>query len=240
MKIAIIGYGKMGQEIEKLAISRKHEIVSIVDTENQWVEFADEIKKADVAIEFTNPASVYRNIRNAFNLDIPIVIGTTGWKDRLPEIKALCTKMDQTMLYSSNFSIGVNLFFETNKKLAELMRDFPDYNVNIEETHHTAKIDSPSGTAIKLADDILNVIKRKSKWINSPEIDDEQALQIESKRVSNTPGTHIVTYESKIDTIEIRHTAHNRKGFAQGAVLAAEWILDKKGIFTMRDVLDLK
>lgn len=240
MKIAIIGYGKMGQEIEKLAIARKHEIVSIVDNENEWIEFADEIKKADVAIEFTSPSAVYGNIRNAFNNHLPIVVGTTGWKERLPEIKTLCAKMDQTLIYASNFSIGVNLFFETNRKLAELMRDFPEYNVNIEETHHTAKIDSPSGTAIKLADDILNVIKRKSKWINSPEIDDEQALKIESKRISNTPGTHIVTYESKIDTIELSHTAHNRKGFAQGAVLAAEWIFDKKGVFTMRDVLDLK
>jgi 4-hydroxy-tetrahydrodipicolinate reductase len=238
MKIAIIGYGKMGQEIEKIAIARKHEIVSIVDNDNQWIEFADEIRSADVAIEFSTPSAVYNNIRNAFNNDLPIVVGTTGWKERLPEIKALCKSMDQSLLYSSNFSIGVNLFFSLNVKLAELMKDFPEYDVNIEEVHHTAKLDSPSGTAIKLADDILNVVKHKSKWINAPEIDDEQSLQIESKRVSNTPGTHIVTYESKIDTIEIKHTAHNRKGLASGAVMAAEWLFDKKGIYTMHDVLN--
>ncbi len=240
MKIALIGYGKMGQEIEKVAIARKHEIVSIVGNENQWIEFADEIRKADVVIEFSTPSAVYNNIRNAFNNDLPIVVGTTGWKERLPELKTLCNKMNQSLLYSSNFSIGVNLFFVINKKLAELMRNFPEYDVNIEEVHHTAKLDSPSGTAIKLADDILNIVKHKSKWINAPEIDDEQSLQIESKRVSNTPGTHIVTYESKIDSIEIKHTAHNRKGFATGAVLAAEWLVDKKGIFTMSDVLDLR
>ncbi len=239
MKIALIGYGKMGQEIEKVAISRKHEIVSIIGNDNHWIEFADEIRKADVVIEFSTPTAVYNNIRNAFNNNLPIVVGTTGWKERLPELKTLCNKMNQSLLYSSNFSIGVNLFFVINKKLAEMMRNFPEYDVNIEEVHHTAKLDSPSGTAIKLADDILNIVKHKSKWINAPEIDDEQALQIESKRISNTPGTHIVTYESKIDTIEIKHTAHNRKGFATGAVLAAEWLMDKKGVFTMRDVLDL-
>jgi 4-hydroxy-tetrahydrodipicolinate reductase len=239
MKIAIIGYGKMGQEVEKIAIARKHEVVSIIDNENQWIEFADEIAKADVAIEFSSPNSVYNNIRNAFNNNLPIVVGTTSWKDRLPEVKLLCEKMNQCLLYSSNFSIGVNLFFELNRKLAILMKDYPDYDVNIEEVHHTAKLDSPSGTAIKLADDILNIVKHKSKWINSEEAENEE-LQIESKRISNTPGTHIVTYDSKIDSIEIKHTAHNRKGFAQGAILAAEWIINKKGIYCMSDVLNIK
>jgi len=239
MNIAIIGYGKMGQEIEKIAISRKHKIVSIVDQPNHWIEFADELRSADVAIEFSTPSAVYQNIRNAFNLEIPIVVGTTGWKERLPEVKALCEKMNQSLLYSSNFSIGVNIFFELNKKLALLMKDFPEYDVNIEEVHHTAKIDSPSGTAIKLADDILNIVKHKSKWVNDEDGENED-IQIGSKRISNTPGTHIITYDSKIDSIEIKHTAHNRKGFAQGAILAAEWIVNHKGVHTMIDVLDIK
>ena len=239
MNIAIIGYGKMGQEIEKIAIKRNHKIISIIDQENHWIEFADEIRKADVAIDFSTPASVYNNIRNAFNNDIPIVVGTTGWKDRLPEIKVLCDKMNQSLIYSSNFSIGVNLFFELNKKLANLMKDYPEYDVNIEEIHHTSKLDSPSGTAIKLADDILNIVKHKSKWVNAVESESEE-LQIESKRISNTPGTHIVTYNSKIDSIEITHTAHNRQGFAQGAIMAAEWIVKRKGVFTMRDVLNIQ
>jgi 4-hydroxy-tetrahydrodipicolinate reductase len=239
MNIAIIGYGKMGQEIEKIALKRNHKIVSIIDQENHWVEFADEIRKADVAIDFSTPSSVYNNIRNAFNNNLPIVVGTTGWKDRLPEIRTLCAKMDQSLIYSSNFSIGVNLFFELNKKLATLMKDYPEYDVNIEEIHHTSKVDSPSGTAIKLADDILNIIKHKSKWVNSEETEDEE-LQIESKRISNTPGTHIITYNSKIDSIEIKHTAHNRQGFAQGAIMAAEWIMNHKGVFTMKDVLNIQ
>jgi 4-hydroxy-tetrahydrodipicolinate reductase len=240
MKIAIIGYGKMGQEVEKAAIARNHQIISIIDQDDQWVKFADEISKADVAIEFSTPSAVYNNIRNAFNNNLPIIVGTTGWKDRLQEIKILCQKMDQSILYSSNFSIGVNLFFELNCKLAKLMKDYPDYDVNIEETHHTAKLDSPSGTAIKLADDILKIVKSKSKWVNSEEGEESEELQIESKRISNTPGTHVVTYDSKIDSIEIKHIAHNRKGFAQGAILAAEWIFDKKGVYTMRDVLNFK
>lgn len=239
MNIAIIGYGKMGQEIEKIAIKRNHKIISIIDQENHWIEFADEIRKADVAIDFSTPASVYNNIRNAFNNDIPIVVGTTGWKERLPEIKVLCDKMNQSLIYSSNFSIGVNLFFELNKKLANLMKDYPEYDVNIEEIHHTSKLDSPSGTAIKLADDILNIVKHKSKWVNAEESEREE-LQIESKRISNTPGTHTVTYNSKIDSIEITHTAHNRQGFAQGAIMAAEWIVKRKGVFTMRDVLNIQ
>lgn len=239
MNIAIIGYGKMGQEIEKIALKRKHKIVSIIDQENHWIEFADELSKADVAIDFSTPATVYNNIRNAFNYNIPIVVGTTGWKERLPEIRTICEKMDQCLLYSSNFSIGVNLFFELNKKLAQLMKDYPEYDVNIEEVHHTAKIDSPSGTAIKLADDILHIVKYKSKWVNTDESEHEN-LQIESKRISNTPGTHIVTYDSKIDSIEIKHTAHNRQGFAQGAIMAAEWIVNKKGVFTMKDVLNIQ
>ena len=239
MNIAIIGYGKMGQEIEKIALKRNHKIVSIIDQENHWIEFADEIRKADVAIDFSIPSSAYNNIRNAFNNDLPIVVGTTGWKERLPEIRTLCEKMNQSLIYSSNFSIGVNLFFELNKKLAILMKDYPEYDVNIEEIHHTAKIDSPSGTAIKLADDILNIIKHKSKWVNSDETENEE-LQIESKRISNTPGTHIITYNSKIDSIEIKHTAHNRQGFAQGAIMAAEWIVNRKGVFTMKDVLNIQ
>jgi len=239
MNIAIIGYGKMGQEIEKIALKRNHKIVSIIDQENHWIEFADEIRKADVAIDFSTPSSAYNNIRNAFNSNIPIVVGTTGWKERLPEVRTLCGKMDQSLIYSSNFSIGVNLFFELNKKLANLMKDYPEYDVNIEEVHHTAKIDSPSGTAIKLADDILNIIKHKSKWVNAEETESEE-LQIESKRVSNTPGTHIITYNSKIDSIEIKHTAHNRQGFAQGAIMAAEWIVNHKGVFTMKDVLNIQ
>jgi 4-hydroxy-tetrahydrodipicolinate reductase len=239
MNIAIIGYGKMGQEIEKIALKRNHKIVSIIDQENHWIEFADEIRKADVAIDFSTPSSAYNNIRNAFNNNIPIVVGTTGWKDRLPEIRTLCDKMNQSLIYSSNFSIGVNLFFELNKKLANLMKDYPEYDVNIEEVHHTAKIDSPSGTAIKLADDILNIIKYKSKWVNAEETESEE-LQIESKRVSNTPGTHIITYNSKIDSIEIKHTAHNRQGFAQGAIMAAEWVVNQKGVFTMKDVLNIQ
>ncbi len=231
MKIVIIGYGKMGQEIEKVAIALNHEVVSIIDNEQDWIDNADDISKADVAIEFSTPMAVVNNIKKSFSFNLPIVVGTTAWFDNFPEIKELCLQNKQSLVYSVNYSLGVNLFFELNRKLAKLMNSFKEYDVNIEEIHHITKLDSPSGTAIELANEIVEI---KSNNKNSFIIED---LPINSIRESDATGTHIVSYTSNIDSIEIKHTAFNRKGLAQGALFAAEWIVKHKGVFTMRDVL---
>jgi 4-hydroxy-tetrahydrodipicolinate reductase len=241
MKLALIGYGKMGQAIEKIALEKGHEITLKISSKNKEELTIDNLKKADVAVEFTNPDSAVRNIELCFEAGVPVISGSTGWLERFDEVKEKCLNQNGSFLYASNFSVGVNIFFEINKRLAELMNK-QNYNVHIEETHHTEKKDAPSGTAITLANDIIERIDRKTKWVKSEMSDvksEKDGLVIFSKRIDPAPGTHLVKYSSEVDDIEIVHTAHNRMGFAQGAVLAAEFIRDKKGVFSMKDVLDL-
>jgi 4-hydroxy-tetrahydrodipicolinate reductase len=236
MKIALIGYGKMGHAIEEIAVQKGHEIVLRIGIEN-IEDFTEEaVKKADVAIEFTGPHSAAENIKKCLAAGVPVVCGSTGWLAQLGEITDFCKTHNGAFLYASNFSIGVNIFFEVNTHLAKLMAGHPDYNVALEEIHHTQKRDAPSGTAITLAEQVLQYIKQKKQWVNHIS-DNEQELEIISDRIDPAPGTHKVKYTSPIDDIEIIHTAHNRKGFAGGAVLAAEFIQGKKGIFGMKDVL---
>ena len=237
MKIALLGYGKMGKEIEKSALERGHSIVLKVDIDNATTYTIDELKQADVAIEFSTPDTAINNIYKCFEAGVPIVVGTTGWLHRLEEVKTKCTDMNQTLFYASNYSIGVNLFFKLNKYLAKMMNAFKNYNVSVEEIHHIHKLDSPSGTAISIADQILENIDTKKGWINEAEKNSED-LSIISKRIEEVPGTHTVTYSSAVDTISMTHTAHNRTGFALGAVVAAEWSKDKKGIFGMEDMME--
>jgi 4-hydroxy-tetrahydrodipicolinate reductase len=238
MKIAIIGYGKMGKVIEDVARHRGHEICLIIDRKDHPDFSPGKMACADVAIEFTNPASAGGNVRSCLEWGIPVVCGTTGWSEELEVIRKFCIDKNGTLLYATNFSVGVNLFFELNKRLAELMAGQPDYEVILEETHHTHKKDAPSGTAITLAEQILKSIERKKQWVNDLSENPED-LEIISQRVDPAPGTHSVKYASAIDNIEIIHTAHNRKGFAHGAVLAAEFLKGTKGFFTMKDVLNL-
>lgn len=232
MKIALLGYGKMGQAIEKIALQRGHEIVlkkSINDT-------FDGLENADVAIDFSAPDSAVNHITESLNKKIPIVSGTTGWLERYDKMKNLCQAKNGSFIYASNFSLGVNLFFKLNENLAQLMKNFDGYQVNMEEIHHTQKLDAPSGTAISLAEQIIQHSAYTSWQLGQTQ---DKAIGIEAKRIENVPGTHSVTYTSGIDEIEIKHTAHSREGFAQGAVIAAEWIIGKNGIFTMKDVLGL-
>ncbi|MCB0755854.1 MAG: 4-hydroxy-tetrahydrodipicolinate reductase [Flavobacteriales bacterium] len=236
MKIALSGYGKMGKEIEKIALERGHEIVVKFNDPDDWVGKDEELKQADVAIEFSMPHSVVSNIFKCFDANVPVVVGTTGWFGQLEHVKDVCYEHNRSILYASNFSIGVNLFFEVNRVLAKLMNEHENYLVQIDETHHTAKVDSPSGTAIKLANDIIDKLDRKDVWKNEPTAK-EYELEIISHRVENVPGTHSVKYASDIDEIEIIHTAKSRVGFAKGAVIAAEWLIDKKGVYTMSDLL---
>lgn len=238
MKIALIGYGKMGKAIEEIALSKGHEIVLKIDANNTSDFTKENIQKADVAIEFTGPHTAFENISKCIEWAVPIVSGSTGWLDHYEKVKKLCEEKKGCLLYASNFSIGVNLFFEINKQVAALMGPYDNYNVSMTETHHTEKKDAPSGTAISLAEQILAQIGRKKKWVNeaSREASD---LVIRSERIDPAPGTHSVIYESAIDSIEITHTAHTRKGFASGALLAAEFANQKTGIFTMKDVLGL-
>jgi 4-hydroxy-tetrahydrodipicolinate reductase len=236
MKIALIGYGKMGKAIEEIAVRRGHEIVLRVGIENLEDNTAEKIRAADAAIEFTGPDSAFDNIIRCMRAGVPVVCGSTGWLDRAEEVMQFCRKEGKTFLYASNFSVGVNIFFEVNKRLAQLMASHPDYNVSLVEIHHTTKKDAPSGTAITLAEQILEKIPRKKGWVNHIS-DNLDELGIISERIDPAPGTHKVLYSSAIDEIEITHTAHNRQGFATGAVLAAEFIYDKKGIFSMKDVL---
>jgi len=236
MKIALLGYGKMGHAIEEIALQRGHEIVLRITDENLHDFTKENIQKADVAIEFTNPHSAVQNILFCLNENVPVVCGTTGWLDQLKTIEEKCEEVNGAFLYASNFSVGVNIFFELNKKLATLLKPHPDYKAAIEEIHHTHKKDAPSGTAITLAEQIIHTIPQKNKWVNT-ETKNENELSIISKRIDEVPGTHAVKYSSAVDDIEIIHTAHNRKGFAEGAVLAAEFIQNKKGLLSMRDVL---
>jgi len=236
MKIALLVYGKMGHAIEEIALKKGHEIVLRITDENLGDLTKENIRKADVAIEFTNPQSAAENILFCLNENVAVVCGTTGWLDQLKTVEEKCKEINGSFLYASNFSVGVNIFFEVNKKLATLIKPHPTYNIELEEIHHTQKKDAPSGTAITLAEQIIEVSDKKNKWVNS-DSENENELSIISKRIDEVPGTHSVKYSSTVDDIEIIHTAHNRKGFAEGAVLAAEFIADKKGIFSMKDVL---
>jgi len=238
MKLVLIGYGKMGKAIEEIALQRGHEIVLTIDQPNLSDLTKENISKVDVAIEFTGPHTAYENIKSCLEFGTAVVSGSTGWLDKMEEIKKICAEKNGSFIYSSNYSVGVNIFFEVNKKLAALMSGHKEYEVILEETHHTQKKDAPSGTAITLAEQILEQVKRKKQWVNELSENTED-LEIISQRIDPAPGTHSVKYSSAIDDIEIIHTAHNRKGFSLGAVLAAEFIKDKKGFFTMKDVLNL-
>ncbi len=238
MNIALVGYGKMGKAIEAIALERGHAIVLKID-ENNLADFNREnIRKADVAIEFTGPDSAYENVRKVLEFGIPLVCGSTGWTEKMHEVNAIINEKNGSFLYASNFSVGVNIFFELNKRLATLMAPHAEYDVSMLEVHHTQKKDAPSGTAITLAEQVLQTVKRKKQWVKDASSDPGD-LVISSRREDPAPGTHHVKYSSAIDDIEIIHTAHNRTGFALGAVMAAEFIHDKKGIFSMKEVLGL-
>ncbi len=232
MKIALLGYGKMGQTIERIAIARGHEIVLRKDEFNTYEGLSD----ADVAIDFSIPAVAVANISSCFHANVPVISGTTGWLDRYDEMIALCAEKKGAFLSSSNFSLGVNIFFELNEYLAKMMSKFDSYHVDMEEIHHTQKLDAPSGTAISLAKGVIENSTYTNWTLDQPE---ENQIHIEALRIADVPGTHTVTYQSSVDEIEIKHTAHNRDGFALGAVIAAEWIVGKQGVFAMKDVLDL-
>lgn len=232
MKIALLGYGKMGKVIEKIALDRGHEIVLKKSGNSTY----DGLSNADVAIDFSVPESAVCNISECFDTNVPVVCGTTGWLDQYDKMVSLCKEKNGSFIYASNFSLGVNIFFELNEYLAKIMSKIDQYKVSMEEIHHTQKLDAPSGTAISLAKGIIENSKYKNWTLNNPEVDE---IKIDAKRIENVPGTHSIFYDSNVDQIEIKHTAHNREGFALGAVIAAEWIKNKKGVFTMKDVLNL-
>lgn len=236
MKIAIIGYGKMGKEIEKIALERGHTVPLKISSKNLDDFSKENLENCDVAIDFTTPDLAVGNIYKCFDANLPIVVGTTGWYTHFDEVIEKCDAKNQTLLHATNCSLGVNLFFELNKKLAKLMSTQNDYDVKIEEIHHTQKLDAPSGTAITLAEGLIENYPQKKSWKCDEEVT-ERELLINAFREENVPGTHLIKYSSAIDEIEIKHTAHNRKGFAKGAVIAAEYISTKKGVFTMNDVL---
>lgn len=236
MKIALIGYGKMGKAIEEIAVQKGHQIVLKLDISNPEDFVKEKLQLAEVAIEFTSPHSAVDNLYKCFEAQLPVVCGSTGWLSQWEEVEAACLANQGSLIYASNYSIGVNLFFQVNKYLAQLMSKHPSYNVSMEEIHHTQKKDAPSGTAITLAEQILQQITAKKQWVNHIS-DNESELEIISERIDPAPGTHKIKYQSAIDDIEIVHTAHNRQGFAGGAVLAAEFLAGKKGIYTMSDVL---
>jgi len=237
MNIALIGYGKMGHAIEEIALGRGHTVVSIIDVDNQSDFDSPQFLSAEAAIEFSQPQSAFDNYRKCFERNIPVVAGTTGWLTSWDEVKNLCTEGNHTFFYASNYSIGVNIFFAVNKYLAKIMNNFPSYNVRMEEVHHIHKLDSPSGTGITLAEQIIENITRKKQWKEGFEGATED-LMIDSIREGEVPGIHEIIYESEVDTINIRHSAKSRKGFALGAVLAAEFIKGKKGFLSMNDMLD--
>ncbi|WP_185863324.1 4-hydroxy-tetrahydrodipicolinate reductase [Blattabacterium cuenoti] len=238
MNIAIIGYGKMGKAIEKIAKIRNHKISLCYDGTPSAHLLND--SNSDVAIEFSQPHSAFNNIKICIENNIPIVSGTTGWLEKFEVIKKICKEKNGSFLYSSNFSIGMNIFFEINKKLSKLLHLYSeDYEVTIEEIHHKEKVDKPSGTALSLAKDIVKNKMKKTWILYEKKIIDKDKILILSKRYNNVPGIHVVKYESKIEDIKIQHKAHSREGFALGAVIAAEWIQNRKGIFSMKEVLDI-
>ena len=237
MRIVLIGYGKMGKEIERIAIDRGHQIVSKIDIENPDDLISLTNKDVDVAIEFSNPISAFSNIIKCIEKQIPIVCGTTGWLEKKAEVEKATQSFDSTFFYASNYSIGVNLFFKLNKQLAKLMQPHAGYDIYTNEIHHVEKKDSPSGTAITIAEGIMSQYSNKTKWVNN-EIPGADEIAIWSQRESAKPGTHTVKYISKVDQIEVTHEAFSREGFALGAVIAAEWILGKKGVLGMDDMLN--
>ena len=236
MKIALIGYGKMGRTIEGIALERGHEIVCKIDKDNTDAFDSQAFASADVAIEFTTPGTAVENCERALRHGVAVVSGTTGWNDKESEVRLLCEKLGGAFMHSSNFSIGVNIFFAVNRYLAKLMNRFSRYNVSMREIHHIHKLDHPSGTAITLANDIIAGIDRKSGW--AEHTDNPELIDIECERVGEVPGTHIIEYRSEEDAIRIEHEAFSRNGFALGAVVAAEWIKGRKGCFSMNDMLD--
>jgi 4-hydroxy-tetrahydrodipicolinate reductase len=245
MNIALLGYGKMGRIIEKLATERGHNIVLKIDAFNTEELTVKNLKAADVAIDFSQPDSVLSNINACFEANVPIVVGTTGWYGHLQTVKNQCLSGNNSLLYASNFSIGVNVFFFVNKVLSKIMNRYPQYEVQVEEIHHVHKLDSPSGTAMTIAEGIVENLTRKNEWVNelvgksdNNVIAKPNQLLIESHRIEEVPGTHTVIYSSEIDEIEFKHTAHSRAGFALGAVLSAEWLNTKKGFFTIDDMFD--
>jgi 4-hydroxy-tetrahydrodipicolinate reductase len=244
MKIAILGYGKMGRIIEQFAIERGHEVVLKVNVDNLEDLTIPNLEQADVAIDFSTPDSALSNIEICFAAHVPVVVGTTGWYGHLQEVKNKCEESNNTLLYASNFSIGVNVFFFVNKVLAKIMNRYPQYEVQVEEIHHTEKLDSPSGTAMTIAEGIISELGSKHEWVNeligSGEelIPKPDQLLIESHRIEDVPGTHTVIYSSEVDGIEFKHKAHSRAGFALGAVMAAEWLEDKTGFFNITDMFD--
>ena len=235
MKIVLFGYGKMGKEVEKIALERGHELILKIEKNEEY-----DISEADVAIDFSVPSAAFNNITSCFKKNIPVISGTTGWLEDYEKAVTICKKNNGSFIYASNFSIGVNLFFELNDKLSRIMNSNNNYTPSIEEIHHTKKLDAPSGTAITIAEQTIKNSSTK-EWClhtNGAKVDKE-IIPISSKRIKDVPGTHIVAYESEIDSIEIKHTAHNRKGFAHGAIIAAEWLINKNGVYTMKDVLNL-
>ncbi len=239
LNIALIGYGKMGKAVEKMAASRHHDVTAKIDNEDDWDKYREKLTDCDVAIEFTTPEAAPANIKRCFELDLPVVSGTTGWLNEVPAIIQFCKENTRTLFHASNFSIGVNLFFELNSKLASMLSTADGYTPRITETHHTQKLDAPSGTAITLAKDIISKRKNLNKWGNADENPPGNTLAIKSHRTDNVTGTHAVTYDSSIDSIEIKHTAHTRSGFAEGAILAAEWVYNRQGVFGMKDLLNI-
>lgn len=244
MKIVLLGYGKMGQLIERFAMKRGHEVVLIVDEQNRDSISSEDLEDADIAIDFSTPHAALENISLCFESNLPLVVGTTGWYDHLDEVKATCLEAGQSLLYGSNFSIGVNIFFHINKLLAKAINPYKQYDVQVEEIHHIHKLDAPSGTAITIAEGILENNEDKSSWVNSVEGSGEEVipkaneLLIESLRIEEVPGTHTVLYSSEVDQIEFKHTAHSREGFALGAVIAAEWLFGKKGFYQVTEMFD--
>lgn len=244
MKIALLGYGKMGRTIERFALGRGHEIVLAIDENNLDQLTEENLARADVAIDFSTPDSVLSNISDCFSARVPIVVGTTGWYGHLQEVKDTCIESNNSLLYGSNFSIGVNLFFFVNKVFAKIMNAYPQYEVQVEEIHHTQKLDSPSGTSITIAEGIIEGVDRKKEWVNNlvgageEIVNKPDQLLIESHRIEDVPGTHTVIYSSEVDEIEFKHTAHTRAGFALGAVVAAEWLQGKKGFYSVADIFD--
>lgn len=244
MKIVILGYGKMGQLIEKFALKRGHEIALIVDAHNRESITAEDLADADIAIDFSTPDAALANISLCFEADLPLVVGTTGWYEHLQEVKETCIEANQSLLYGSNFSIGVNIFFHINRLLAKAVSPYQQYDVQVEEIHHIHKLDAPSGTAITIAEGIIENSDVKKTWVNQVVGSDEEVvnqpneLLIESLRIEEVPGTHTVLYSSEVDQIEFKHTAHNRDGFALGAVVAAEWLYGKKGFYQVTEIFD--
>lgn len=238
MKIALIGYGKMGKAIEALAVQKGHQVVLKIDLSNAATFTQELANEADVAIEFTGPHTAVENILQCIEFGLPVVSGSTGWLEQWPKVESACKEKNGTVVYSSNYSIGVNLFFEINKALAKLMDPYPSYDVSMKEIHHTEKKDAPSGTAISLAEQIITNLGRKQHWTNHSDGNPDE-ISIRSERIDPAPGTHSVVYHSAIDSIEIIHTAHTRAGFAAGAIMAAEFATNKKGLYNMKDVLGL-